>query len=153
VSKLRKGSAIALLAVSTVGAAEGLRTHAYRDSIGVATVCYGETKGVRMGDVHTKAECDAMFVTRLNEFANHVEQCMRGPIPDKAEVAAVSLAYNIGWAGFCNSSIVRLWNAGARTTACDAFMKFNRAGGRVLSGLTTRRERERKLCLEGVRQG
>lgn len=149
-SKIRKGSAIALLAVSTVGAAEGLRTHAYRDVIGVPTVCYGETKGVRMGDVHTKAECDEMFIARLNEFATHVEQCVQGPIPDKSEVAMVSLAYNIGWGGFCKSSIVRLWNAGARMTACDAFMKFNRAGGRVLSALNKRREHERQLCREGL---
>nr|WP_241482183.1 hypothetical protein [Leisingera sp. ANG-Vp] len=49
------GSSIALAsAVSFIGQWEGLRTEAYRDVVGVWTVCYGETKGVKPGDSHSK---------------------------------------------------------------------------------------------------
>lgn len=149
-SKIKKGTAIAALAIAVVGSAEGLRLNAYRDSIGVPTICYGETKGVRMGDKLTKAECDAMFVERLDEFASHVERCVKRPMRPETEVAFVSLAYNIGWGGFCKSSVVRLYNAGQEHAACDAMLRFNRAGGIVFPGLTKRRERERALCLKGL---
>lgn len=149
-SKIKKGGAIAALCCTVVGGAEGLRQTAYRDSIGVPTICYGETKGVHMGDRHTKAECDAMFVERLDEFASAVEKCVKLPMSDKTEVAFVSLAYNIGHAGFCKSSVVRLYNEGRQIAACDAMLRFNRAGGIVFPGLTKRRERERKLCHEGL---
>lgn len=155
-SKLRKvggGLTVAgVLAVGVVGQYEGLRTHAYRDSIGVPTICYGETKGVHLGQVHTKAECEAMFGTRLDEFANHIESCAHGALPVKTEVAFVSLGYNIGAAGFCRSSVARRWNAGDHAGACNAMLAYNRAGGRELSGLTRRRASERTLCLQGLRE-
>lgn len=149
-SRARKSAGFAAALVAVVGSAEGLRQTAYPDSIGVPTICYGETKGVQLGDHKTKAECDAMFVERLDEFANGVERCVKRPMSDKTEVAFVSLAYNIGMGGFCKSSVVRFYNAGATREACDAMLRFNRAGGVVFPGLTKRRERERKLCLEGL---
>jgi lysozyme len=142
--------AAAALAVAIVGAHEGLRLNAYRDIVGVPTVCYGETKGVRMGDRYTKQQCDEMFIRRLNEFAARVDGCITRPMPDKVKVAFVGLAYNIGWGGFCKSSIARRWNAGDQRGACDAFSLYNRAGGRVINGLVKRRAEERKLCLQGV---
>src|SRR5262245_26015574 len=149
-SRLRKGTAAGALAVAVVGGFEGLRTTAYEDAIGVPTICYGETRGVHLGDHKTKPECDAMLLTRLNEFAGRVEACVKRPMPDKVEVAFVSLAYNIGEGAFCASSVARLYSAGESRAACDAIMRFNRAGGHVLSGLTNRRKRERALCLEGL---
>lgn len=149
-SRAKKSAGFAVALVAVVGSAEGFRQNAYRDSIGVPTICYGETKGVHMGDHMTKAECDAKFVERLDVFANAVEQCVKRPMSDKTEVAFVSLAYNIGEAGFCKSSVVRLYNEGNQIAACDHMLAFNRAGGVVFPGLTKRRERERKLCLEGL---
>ena len=149
-SRLAAGGAVAVLACAFVGAWEGLRTESYRDIVGVPTICYGETRGVHPGDHKTKAECDAMLLARLNEFAGHVEACVKRPMPDRVEVAFVSLAYNIGEGAFCGSSVARLYNKGEGRAACDAMMRFNRAGGRVLAGLTNRRKEERKLCLEGV---
>lgn len=152
-SKLRNtlgGMTVAgALAVGVVGQYEGLRTKPYYDSVHVLTVCYGETKNVK---AYTKAECDAMFGKRLDEFGNHVEACVHGAMPAKTEVAFVSLAYNIGWAGFCKSSVVRHWNAGDHPGACSAMMNFNRAGGRELPGLTRRRTSERTLCLQGLKE-
>jgi lysozyme len=149
-SRLRKSGYAAALAVSLIGGFEGLRTVAYRDAVGVPTICYGETKGVHMGDTTTKALCDAKFVSRLDEFATKVEGCIKRPMSDKTEVAFTSLAYNIGPAGFCNSSVVREYNKGNYKLACNKMEAFNKAGGRVLLGLVRRRSAESALCLEGI---
>lgn len=153
-SRVRKGSVIALLACSVVGGFEGYRQQAYPDPATHGppwTACYGETKGVKYGDRFTLQQCDAKLLVRLDEFGDDIERCVPAArtAPRKMYVAWLSLAYNIGAGGFCKSSVARLANAGDLLGACDAISKFNRAAGVVFPGLTKRRERERVLCLEG----
>lgn len=149
--RLVAGSALAALACTTITGFEGLRTAAYRDVVGIPTVCVGETKGVRMGMTFTKPQCEAMLLQRLTEdFAPAVERCARQPMGDDLYAAHLSLAYNIGTGAYCKSSVVRLWNAGERRASCNAFMMWDKAGGRVIAGLVKRREAERALCLKGV---
>lgn len=140
------------LAVGLVGAWEGLRTTAYRDVVGIPTVCFGETRGVKMGDKYTVDECKAMLGDALAEFETGMRRCLTNPdkIPDKPYVAFLSLSYNIGTGAFCKSTLVRKANAGDLKGACDAILSWNRAGGRVIQGLVNRRKDERKLCLEGL---
>lgn len=150
-SKLKKSAGLAAVCVALVGTFEGLRTKAYPDPATHGapwTICYGETKGVKRGDVHTVAECKAMLVNSLEGYATSLERCTKQPMPDGAYAAFLSLSYNIGSGGFCKSSVARLWNAGDRRGACDALLRFNRAGGRVLAGLTRRRKDERAMCLK-----
>lgn len=156
-SVLRKNAAAGMLALSLIGAFEGLRLHAYADVVGVETICYGETKGVHVGDTATKPECDAKFIARLNEFGDGVEKCLGDSdlalitLPPTTEVAFVSLAYNVGIGAFCKSRVARLWKSEKYAEACDAMAKFNRAGGRALPALTNRRLKERDLCLSGLK--
>lgn len=140
------------LAVGIVGAWEGLRTKAYRDVVGIPTVCFGETRGVKMGDQYTVDECKAMLGDALVEFETNMRRCLNNPdkIPDKPYVAFLSLSYNIGTGAFCRSTVARKANAGDLKGACDAILMWNRAGGRVIQGLVNRRQDERKMCLEGV---
>ena len=151
-SRLAKGGLVAALAVVTIGAHEGLRTQAYRDAVGVPTICYGETRGVRLGMVKTKPECDAMLIKALDEFADGMERCAPAirQAPESRYVAHLSLSYNIGTGGYCRSSVARLFNAGQIRASCDAFLWWDKAGGRALPGLTRRRHEERALCLQGL---
>ena len=152
--KTRLAGAVLATAVATVGAWEGVRTVAYPDRLayGIPTVCYGETRGVRLGDRYSLEECQAMLGDGLREFEAGMRACLREPdaIPDGAYVAFLSASYNIGTRAFCGSSMARLANAGDLRGACDALLRWNRAGGRVVKGLTNRREAERKICLEGL---
>jgi lysozyme len=147
-SRIKKGGALAATAVAAVGAYEGLRLAAYRDPVGVPTVCYGETRGIRMGQKFTKAECDQMLLKALDEFGDGIEKCVPNlkSVPEKRYVAHLSLAYNIGVGGYCKSSIARLQKAGDDLAACDRFLLYNKAGGRELAGLTKRRKDERVMC-------
>jgi lysozyme len=140
------------LAIGLIGGFEGLRTHAYRDVIGVPTICFGETRGVAMGDVATVEQCKTMLGDALVEFEGGMRKCLTAPdrVPDKPYVAFLSLSYNIGVGAFCRSSVARFANAGNIRAACDAIAVFNRAGGRVVAGLTRRRQEERALCLQGA---
>lgn len=61
-----------------------------------------------------------------------------------------ALIFNIGTGGFCRSTAARRFNAGNWRGGCDAFLMWNKAGGREVRGLTLRRQRERALCLKGL---
>jgi lysozyme len=144
--------ALLMMAINFIGAWEGLELKAYRDIVGVWTVCYGETHGVKPGDVHTKPECDTMFAKQLKAFEVKIDSCIGPELPGKTKIAFLSLAYNIGTHGFCSSTALKRANRGDLVGACDAILFWNKAGGKVVQGLVNRREAERALCLEGVRE-
>ncbi|MFZ3484223.1 lysozyme [Sphingomonas sp. 3-13AW] len=126
---------------------------AYRDIVGVWTVCDGDTKNVTAGTIETREGCQARLERQLLAHAEPVMAC----VPTLAEHgrdyqrwAAVSLAYNIGTSGFCGSTVARRFNARQWRSGCDAFRMWNKAGGKVVQGLVNRRERERSICLTGL---
>lgn len=124
---------------------------AYQDIVGVWTICDGDTKNVRAGMVETRAGCQARLERQLVAHAAPVLKCVPGLRGrDNQLVASVSLAYNIGTSGFCRSTAARRFNAGNWRGGCDAFLMWNKAGGKVVRGLVLRRERERALCLKNL---
>lgn len=142
------------LAICTpcVAAFEGLRTYVYADIGGIPTACFGETHGIKWGDTFTREQCEQMLLGRLErDYGPGVDKCITHPLPPQRKAAYTSLAYNIGVAGFCGSSIARKENAGDPAGACDAIMLYNKVrvhGVLVYSpGLNNRRTEERKLCL------
>jgi lysozyme len=126
---------------------------AYLDIVGIATACDGITKNIRMGQTFTEAECTAMLERELIVHAEGVMKCtpgLRGPGRDWQRFAAVSFTYNVGIGAACRSSVVRRFNAGNYRGGCDALLMWNKAGGKVVRGLTLRRQRERAACLKGL---
>ena len=85
------------------------------------------------------------FEPVINELLE--KEIASGFITQNMYDAIVSLAYNIGVSGFKRSSVLRLLKQGDKSNAGNAFLLWNMAGGKVLSGLVRRRERERKLFL------
>lgn len=152
-SRLKKTAGLMAAAIALVGAWEGLRTVAYKDIVGVPTVCFGETRGVKMGDRYTVEECKVMLGEGLAEFEAGMRRCLKNPdaIPAKSYVAFLSLSYNIGTGAFCRSTLVRRANSGDMAGACKAILSWNRAGGRVVQGLVNRRKEEHRICMEGLR--
>lgn len=145
-----KHAAAIALAMTIIPGAEGLRNYAYKDPVGIPTICFGETRDVHLGDYKTTPECVAMLTDRVAEFATGVDKCTAVGLPDKVRGAEISLAYNIGLGAFCSSTLNRKANAGDLLGACNQFPLWNKAHGIALPGLTTRREEERSLCLEGL---
>lgn len=157
-NRILAGGAVVTLAFGTIAIHEGYSEKAYIPVKGdVPTICYGETRGIRMGMSRTRAQCNEMFLKGLSDFADGIESCVTRPMGDDLYVAMLSLAYNIGVGspkhpGFCQSSVVRLYNSGDRRAACNAFLLYDKGGKprRVLAGLVRRRQEERALCLKGI---
>ena len=154
-SKLKKGliaGSIALTALATgvISQFEGRELRAYQDIVKVWTICDGETKGVKPGQVATPAECDAMLAKNLVIYEAGLDGCLTYPVPGKSKVAFLSWTYNVGVGAACKSTLVRKANAGDLRGACNELLRWDKAGGRVVNGLTKRRQAERALCLEGI---
>lgn len=147
--RLAAGGAVLAAAIGFVGAWEGLSLTAYRDSVGVPTICYGSTRGVKMGDRAGRADCDAMFTADLIRHETGMLACIKNPdaIPDGAYLAFLSWTYNVGIGAACGSTLMKRINAGDLRGACDQLPRWSRAGGKVLRGLSRRRASERELCL------
>jgi len=154
VSRFAKSAGIAGLAVSLVAGAEGLRTVAYYDPPNIPTICYGETKGVKITDTATPEQCVAMLKTSLDGYSTAIDKCLPSNLPEPMYVAFLSAAYNIGAPALCTSSMAIRANAGNLNGACDALLMWDKAtiaGVRVaLPGLTKRRKMERDLCMKGA---
>lgn len=143
------------VAVPLIGKWEGLRLEAYQDIVGVWTVCFGETRGVRPGQRHSAAECRAMLAERVVEFQQGWHRYLTPEtrltrLSAPRDAAFTSLAYNVGIAGAGRSTATRLLNAGNIAAACEAIGWWNKAGGRVVRGLVNRRSEETELCMRGV---
>lgn len=147
----QKGAWLAIC-LTIVAGFEGMYTHPYRDVVGVRTVCYGETAAdhVEM-KTYTPQQCKDLLALSLPKYDAQIQKCLKPEVyaglPANRHAALVSFTYNVGGGAFCKSSVVKALNAGHVQEACNDLMKYNRGGGRVIKGLTTRREAERKRCL------
>lgn len=121
---------------------------AYLCPAGVATIGYGCTEGVRLGMVWTAEQAEEALRREITKFENAVTKSVTVDINQNEFDSMVSLAYNIGVAGFQRSSILRRLNKGDRKGAALAFHLWNQGGGRVLPGLVSRRAREAALFLK-----
>ncbi|MBB5515749.1 GH24 family phage-related lysozyme (muramidase) [Rubricella aquisinus] len=129
---------------------------AYLDLVGVPTICFGETQGVRLGDRATDAACRDMLEHRLaadfraglHGYFNATTRAHR--LTPYRDAAYVSLAYNVGIRGAGRSTATRRLNAGNIEGGCRAIGWWNKAGGRIVRGLVNRRTEEVALCLRGL---
>lgn len=128
---------------------EGCRLEAYPDPATGGdpwTIGYGATgPGIEPGVVWTQEEADARLAEDVQRFADAVERALTVDVSDNEFAAMVSLAFNIGAAAFRKSTLLRLVNDGHFEAAAQQFERWNRAGGRVMAGLTRRRQAERAL--------
>lgn len=140
-------------AVGLIRPWEGRELRAYRDIVGVWTICDGDTRGVVPGLVETPAGCDTRLAQNVRLYEAAIRPCLPLDLPAETRGAFVSTAYNIGPDAFCKSSMSSRALAGDRTGACDALLLWTKAGGRVVRGLVNRRAAERELCLAGLKKG
>ena len=122
----------------------------YKGKLDVPTIGFGCTVGVLMGMTWTRAEADAAFSKELERFERCVIRLVTVEMNQNEFDSMVSLAYNIGEAGFAKSSVLSRLNKGDRLGAANAFEKWNKVGKFVEKGLTSRRKREAANFLKPV---
>lgn len=84
---------------------EGLSLTAYKDSAGIPTICYGETKGVKMGQRATLTQCQERLIQSAGEHAKALDG-LPMQLSDVALIGSIDFIYNVGVAGF-NGSVVK----------------------------------------------
>lgn len=130
---------------------EGCRLESYPDP-GTGgepwTIGWGATGAdVRRGLKWTQKQCDERLLLDLRKFEAGVEAMVQRPISSNAFSALVVLAYNIGLGALRGSTLMRKINWGDMEGAAEEFTRWNRAGGKIMAGLTRRRIAERELFL------
>lgn len=127
------------------------RFAAYLCPAGVPTIGFGSTgHDIKMGMVWTQAQCDARFAEHVADFAATLTKLIgNAPTTQNQFDAMCSLIYNIGQGNFAKSSVLRLHKAEDYEGAAKSFGLWNKGGGKVLAGLTTRRAAEAQLYRKG----
>lgn len=136
---------------------EGLFLKPYLDPIKIPTIGYGTIKypngkAVTMQDpAITEVQATEYLMYEVEEKARNVERMVKVKLNDNEYAALVSFAYNVGWQALEKSTLMKLLNANAdKVAVADQFLRWNKAGGKELAGLTRRRQAERSLFLTSV---
>jgi lysozyme len=96
----------------------------------------------------TQPEAEALLKRDLARFETGVNTMVEGfPTTGDQFSAMVSLAFNVGLANLLKSTLLKKHKRADFKGAADEFLRWNRAGGKILAGLTRRRAAERRLYL------
>jgi len=115
-------------------------------TIGYGNTYYEDGKPVKLGDTITQERANELFNMIAEDFAKRVRTLLRVTLNENQFSALVSFAYNAGVANLNKSTLLRKVNANPIDPTIDAeFLKWNKANGQVLAGLTRRRTAESKL--------
>lgn len=140
------GSALVTLALS-----EGFRDKTYDDGVGVNTIGFGTTEGVKPGDRITVERALIRLLDDTKKKEVELKRCIGNvPMHQHEWDAIVSWTYNVGTGAACKSTLVRKLKAGDYSGACAELLRWTKAGGKELPGLVKRRQAEYKQCMGGV---
>ena len=132
---------------------EGFSSTSYLDVVNIPTIGWGNTyysdgRKVKLGEQISKTDALKLLEVVANrDFADKIFPAIKVKVTQNQFDAMVSLAYNIGVGAFLKSTLLKKVNAGDFAGAGEQFLRWNRAGGKELLGLTKRREREKQLFL------
>lgn len=138
--------------ISLIKQFEGCELAAYQDSVGVWTIGYGWThavdgKPIKRGMKIDQATADRLLKTGLVQFENDILKLVKVKLNQNQFDALVSFAYNVGTRALSTSTLLKKLNAGDYRGAGDEFPRWDKAGGKVLTGLARRRGAEKQLFL------
>lgn len=121
---------------------EGCRLEAYRDSVGVLTIGYGHTAGVKEGDTCTQEQAERWLQEDIQAAANAVNKYVNVSLTQGEFDALVDFTFNLGSGSLQHSTLLRLLNSGDPEDAAKEFERWDKAGGKVVAGLLRRRQAE-----------
>lgn len=144
-------AALSLSAAAFVGIAlhEGYRPDAYmptRDD--VPTIGFGSTEDVKLGDSTTPERALVRLLADADKFQRDLKSCIGDvPMHQWEWDSVVSWAYNVGTGAACGSTLIKKLKAGDYAGMCRELLRWDRQAGKVLRGLTKRRQAEYAMCI------
>jgi lysozyme len=138
--------------ISLIKSFEGCRLTAYQCPAKKWTIGYGHTgkvdgKPITKGMCITKEKAITLLKEDLESFEKLVGKLVKVKLSENQFAALVSFTYNIGAGNLKRSTLLKKLNTEDYLGAAAEFIKWNKAGGIVLAGLTRRRKEEQKLFL------
>jgi lysozyme len=126
---------------------EGCKLKAYRCPRGIPTIGWGFTLGVQMGDTITQEQADKQLTTLVIKVIGKAYLLSPLLVVESPErVAAIAdFIYNCGEGNYKASTLRKLVNAADWDNAAIEILKWDKAGGKALKGLTLRRKKESDL--------
>ena len=130
---------------------EGLKLRAYLCPANIWTIGYGNTfyengSKVQEGDKITLDRADRLLFFVVQKFEKEVSKLVTSTINENMLGALTSFAFNVGAGNLAKSTLLKKVNANPNdATIRDEFMRWTKAGGKVLNGLVTRRKAEADL--------
>ena len=121
---------------------ESCKLTAYQDSVGVWTIGWGHTAGVKKGDNWTQDEADDILLNDLEKFEGYVNQYVKVPLTQNQFDALVSWTFNLGPGNLKSSTMLTKLNEKSYDEVPSQMKRSNKAGGKVLRGLERRRNAE-----------
>ena len=134
---------------------EGVRCKPYRDCVGLWTVGVGHLIGDgkslpdEWNKTFTMEEVDALLRKDLGRFERGVQKFCPVPLKQGEFDALVSFSFNLGLGVLQRSTLRQKILRGDKTGASEEILKYNKAGGKIVKGLVTRRNDEYQLFLRG----
>lgn len=113
----------------------------------VPTIGFGTTDGVKMGDKIDPVSSVKLALRDVSKFEGAIKQCVKVPLSQNEYDAWVNFTYNIGASAFCNSTAVKLLNAGEYHKACEQMLRWVYVKGAKVQGLVNRRQKEYEQCI------
>ena len=127
---------------------EGLRLEAYKCPAGVWTIGYGHTRMAKEGMRVSPDVAEAYLHSDLSYVEKRLDKMFPRGLNENEFSALVCLCFNIGMGAFERSTLCKLLLEGKKDEASEQFLRWNKAGGKELAGLTRRRSAERDLFLK-----
>ena len=139
---------ISLEGVELIKKFEGCELTAYRCSANVLTIAYGRIKEVKEGDTCTQEQAEEWLTEELLEYESYVNDMVEVSLLQNQFDALVSWVYNLDPSNLKSSTLLKVLNSGEYKSVPEQIKRWNKAGGKVLEGLTRRRQAE-ALLFEG----
>ena len=124
---------------------EGFESEAYLCPANVWTIGYGRTRNVKEGDVITELQAERDLLEELEEFGEQVLSVVDVELNQNEFDALTSWTYNLGVGNLRSSTLLKKLNAGDKNSVPSEMLRWNKANGKVLNGLTRRRQAEADL--------
>ena len=124
---------------------EGFEAKAYLCPANVWTIGNGRTRNVKEGDMINELQAERDLLEELEEFGHQVLNTVQVPLELNEFDALTSWTYNLGVGNLQSSTLLKKLNSGDKNSVPSEMLRWNKAAGKVLAGLTRRREAEAKL--------
>ena len=126
---------------------EACKLTAYKDTGGIWTIGYGSTSNVCEGMTITEEEANTRLHVKTADITNLINGLVKVPLTQNQFDALVIFTYNVGGNAFEHSTLLRQLNKKNFDLAANEFGKWNHVNGKVVTGLTNRRTKERDLFI------